>query len=198
LGGIYLPLLTKEIVSLSTLVMKKVASFLFFMNLFLVQAQDIHFSQFNEQPALINPALTGAKNPSRFSLAYRNQWRSIATPYITSGASFETRFNTSNWQQSDKTKTQTSNQKSLGRLAAGLSIYKDNAGDGNMQSIQANLSVASFVATGKKSFLSLGLQASLVQKKINSENLIFPNQYKGSGYVASMASNESFQNQTIS
>ncbi|WP_317896839.1 PorP/SprF family type IX secretion system membrane protein [Aurantibacillus circumpalustris] len=178
--------------------MKRIIVLIFFLNSLLVNAQDIHFSQFNEQPSLVNPALTGVRSPLRFSVGYRNQWRSIATPYVTSGASFESRLNTSSWQPSDKTKIQTSNQKSLGKLAAGLSIYKDNAGDGNMQSIEANLSLATFVATGKKSFLSVGLQASFVQRKINSENLIFPNQYNGSGYDASLNSNENFQNQTFS
>jgi len=159
------------------------------------KSQDIHFSQFNEQPALINPALTGATNPSRASIAYRNQWRSVTSPYVTMGASFETRFNSTSWQQVDKFKSMTFKQRAAGRLAAGISIYKDNAGDGNLGSTQANLSLASFVPVGKKSYLSVGLQASYVQRQLSSSNLIFPNQYNGTGYDASMNSNESFPSQ---
>ena len=55
-------------------------------------AQDLHFSQFNQQPSLVNPALTGATAPLRASLVYRDQWRSVTSPYTTIGASFETRF----------------------------------------------------------------------------------------------------------
>lgn len=158
------------------------------------RAQDIHFSQFSEQLSLINPALTGATAPSRASIAYRNQWRSVTTPYVTSGASFETRFNASSWEQADKHKSMTFKERSGGRFAAGISIYKDNAGDGNMGQTLANLSLASFIQTGKKSFVSLGLQASMVQRKLNSSELIFPNQYNGSGYDAGMSSGETFQN----
>ena len=159
------------------------------------KSQDIHFSQFNEQPALINPALTGANNPSRASIAYRNQWRSVTSPYITMGASFETRFNSSSWQQTGNPKAMTFKQRAAGRIAAGVSIYKDNAGDGNMGSTLANLSLATFVPVGKKSYVSVGLQASYVQKQLTSANLVFPNQYNGTGYDASINSNENFQYQ---
>lgn len=156
-------------------------------------AQDLHFSQFSEQLSLINPALTGATGPSRANIVYRNQWRSITTPYVTMGAGFETRANSSSWEQVDPHRTKTFKQKASGRMAGGLSIYKDNAGDGNMGTTQGNLSLATFVQTGKKSFVSLGLQASVVQRKLNDAKLIFPNQYNGSGYDASMAHGETFQ-----
>jgi len=160
------------------------------------KSQDIHFSQYAEQPALINPALTGANNPSRASIGYRNQWRSVTSPYVTYGASFETRFNATSWQQVDKFRSMTFKKKTAGRVAGGISVYKDNAGDGNMGTTQVNLSLATFVPTGKKGFLSVGLQGGLVQRKLDNANLVFPNQYNGTGYDASMTSNETFQNQS--
>ncbi len=158
-------------------------------------AQDLHFSQFNEQPALINPALTGATASSRSSVAYRNQWRSISSPFTTYAVSSETRFNSSEWQQVDKFRSMTFKERASGRLAAGLSVYKDNAGDGRIGSTQINLSFATFVPTSKKAFIAFGLQASLVQMMMDNDKLVFPNQYNGSGYDASMSSNENFQGQ---
>src|ERR1700741_4799335 len=55
-----------------------------------LNAQDIHFSQFNEAPLLINPANTGLFNGySRANLNYRNQWSSAGSPFKTIAASFD-------------------------------------------------------------------------------------------------------------
>jgi type IX secretion system PorP/SprF family membrane protein len=145
-------------------------------------SQDIHFSQFNENAALVNPAMTGVANPLKASVCYKDQWRSITVPYRTFGVSFETRLNNSSWQQVDKFRTMTFKERSVGRLAWGLSVYGDKAGSGNLGSTLANFSLATFVPTGKKSFLSLGLQTRFVQRRVDNGNLVFPSQYSGSGY----------------
>ena len=44
-------------------------------------AQDFHFSQYNENPSLINPALTASRDAMRASVVYKNQWKSVTTPY---------------------------------------------------------------------------------------------------------------------
>jgi len=160
-------------------------------------SQDPHFSQYNEHPSLINPALTGANDLLRVSAAYKDQWRSVTTSYQTYGASFETRFKPTAWQKVDNFRSMTFKQRALGRLAAGLSVYKDKAGDGNLNLTQANLSLASFVPTGRNSFLSAGLQASIVQRKLDNDKLLFPDQYSGSGYDANMASGENFAAQSF-
>jgi type IX secretion system PorP/SprF family membrane protein len=51
---------------------------------FVLQAQDIHFSQIHSVPLQINPANTGTGIENfRFSNNYRNQWNSIDYPYQT-------------------------------------------------------------------------------------------------------------------
>lgn len=156
-------------------------------------SQGLHFSQYNEQPALLNPALTGVTAPSRASLGYREQWRSITRSYKTMGASYETRFRADNWEQVDSYKTMTFKQRSLSRLAGGLSVYKDNAGDGNLSHTQFNGSLATFVPVSRLSFLSLGIQASLVQRKLDQQQLLFPDQYNGAYYDPQQLSQENFQ-----
>ena len=155
-------------------------------------SQDLHFSQFNENHALINPALTGATDPFRASISYRNQWRSITTPFKTYGMSFETRFNTSNWKEVDKFRSMTFKERSISRLAWGLSVYSDKAGTGNLASTIANLSLATFVPINKKSFLAFGMQARYVQQKVDNKELIFSGQYNGYGYDPTMPSHERF------
>lgn len=154
-------------------------------------AQEIHFSQYNEQPALLNPALTGATSSLRVDATNRSQWRSVTIPYKTQAVSIETRFKHDTWDQTNNLRKM-SFKESMSRLAIGISVFNDNSGDGNMRTSQANLSLASFIPSGRKSFFSLGLQASIVQKRLNSSKLVFSNQYNGSGYDANMVSGEDF------
>ena len=57
------------------------------------QAQDIHFSQFYASPLTLNPALSGFHDGTfRVAGIYRNQWRSVTTPFQTYGASFDMRL----------------------------------------------------------------------------------------------------------
>lgn len=161
-----------------------------------IHAQDIHFSQYQQTPALINPALTGASTVIRASVIYKDQWRSVTVPYKTYGASFEMKFKASNWQKSDPFKTMTY-KKSFSRMAGGLSFYKDRAGDGNMGTTNVNLSLATFVPTSKFSSLSLGLQASIVQKTIDFTKLTFSNQYNGGNYDPNINNGENYAAQNF-
>ena len=47
-----------------------------------LQAQDVHFSQYFNNPLFINPAHAGnGINYVRASLFYRNQWNTVASPF---------------------------------------------------------------------------------------------------------------------
>lgn len=162
-----------------------------------VFSQDLHFSQFNENPSLINPALTGSSYVMRASVEYKDQWRSVTVPYKTYGASYEMKFKASNWDKVDPYKSKTF-KKSFSRLAGGLSFYSDKAGDGNMGTNQVNLSLASFIKTGENSAVSLGLQGSLVQKSVDYAKFIFSNQYNGIGYDPTVPNGEHYGAQTFS
>ena len=43
----------------------------------ILRSQDFHFSQYNENPALVNPALTGATSALRASLVYKDQDKAV-------------------------------------------------------------------------------------------------------------------------
>jgi type IX secretion system PorP/SprF family membrane protein len=159
-------------------------------------SQDLHFSQFNENPSLVNPALTGASYVMRTSVVYKDQWRSVTVPYKTYGASFDMKFKASSWDKVDPYKTRTF-KRSFNKLSGGLAFYSDKAGDGNMGTNQVNLSLASFIKTGDNSALSLGLQGSAVQKTVDYSKFIFSNQFNGTGYDATLANNEKFGTQSF-
>ena len=159
-----------------------------------LKAQDIHFSQYQQTPQLVNPALTGALSVFRATLIYKDQWRSVTTPYTTYGVSIENRFKA---RQKKGEALPGPDEVPFRRFAAGLSLYSDKAGDGSMGWTQANVSFAAFVPTGKNSSLSGGLQGSMVQRKVDFSKLIFPDQYDGTGYGSGISNGESASSQNF-
>jgi type IX secretion system PorP/SprF family membrane protein len=155
----------------------------------MLKAQDMHFSQFNEHPSLMNPALAGAGRNYRASLANKTQWKKVSTPYKSFGVSLDGKILSGSWKRADDLPKKHREQ-NIGRLGAGLSIYRDKAGDGDMGLTQSNLSLATFLPTGHWSFISVGLQASLALRRMDATSLVFPNQYNGTGYDADMNSGE--------
>ena len=162
-----------------------------------VFSQDLHFSQYNENPSLVNPALTGANYVMRASVVYKDQWRSVTVPYKTYGASYEMKLKASNWDKVDPYKTKTF-KRSFSRLAAGVSFYSDKAGDGNMGTNQVNFSLASFIKSGEHGSFALGLQGGLVQKTVDYSKFVFSNQYNGTGYDPNLATGEHYGAQSFS
>lgn len=174
----------------------KIISFCFLFSYSGLRAQDLHFSQFNENPSLINPALTGLSGVLRVSAMYRDQWRTATVPYKTYGISVESRFKTSSWNKVEG-QSMTFTKSSFNKFSGGLSFYSDRSGDGNMSINQLNLSLASFVNINSNSKLSLGLQGSFAQRKIDYSKLSFSNQFNGAGYDPGASNSENIASQVF-
>jgi type IX secretion system PorP/SprF family membrane protein len=159
-------------------------------------SQDFHFSQFNENPLLINPALAGSNHVMRVSMVYKDQWKSVTTPFRSYGVSFESRFNASNWEKADKKRGMIF-KKAKNRMAGGVTIYNDKAGDSKLGTLATNLTYAMFFPLNENSRFSLGLQAGLVQRKMDGSKLIYSNQFDGYGYDPSLASGEAYTRQSF-
>lgn len=142
-------------------------------------AQDIHFSQYSFTPLLINPALTGAINGRhRVSASYKDQWRSVGTPYTTTAFSYDMNFLKEKWPGS--------------YLGGGLVIFNDKAGDAQLGQLQASLSLSSVVSLNDYHKITAGLQGGVAQRSINPSNpaLQWDNQFNGEQYDASIVPNE--------
>jgi len=133
-------------------------------------AQDVHFSQFNMTPLLINPALTGVfGGDQRVFLNYKNQWQGMGmsgSTYNTALFSFDTHLLKKKW--------------SKGYLGLGFNAYKDVAGDLKMGTTQLNMSIAGIVFINEQQFLSGGLQGGYVQKSVSTTAMLWENQYDAS------------------
>jgi type IX secretion system PorP/SprF family membrane protein len=140
--------------------------------LFEMNGQDIHFSQFYMSPLNLNPALTGVMNcKNRFIGNYRNQW---------AGALKSNAYNTTSVSYDQKS--------TIGRedyFGLGGSLYSDVAGASRFGTTQGKLSFSySKKMSGyrqKSSYLVIGSDLGITQRRISEKDLIWPSQVSDKG-----------------
>ncbi len=147
-----------------------------------IRAQDMHYSQYNEAPMLLNPALTGFYDGNhRFILNYKNQWKNLGAAYNNYDFSYDISFNKGNT--------------TTGFLALGITAFNDVTGDVKFTTSGAILNVAYQLYLNESNMLGAGIYGGYVQKSLSDENMMWVNQYDGTtGFDGTMASNETFQN----
>jgi len=150
---------------------------------FVMFGQDITFSQPNEASIILNPANAGSQYDLRATANYRQQWRSVTSPYKTIAASFD-----------GKAFSQGKTGSSLG---AGLSILSDGAGDGQLVTNQVNLYLSGRVLFSKVQSFSAGIYGGLVQRHINTNKLTWGNQFNGLVYDSNLPTGENFSSQSF-
>ena len=164
--------------------MKKIISIcVIFLNLCnLCYTQDFHLSQYDATPLYLNPAMTGMfKGYYRVHAHYRNQWASVASPFVTTAISYDMPYK---------------------KVGLGALIINNRAGVGNYN-------VLKFVASGayditvdaeKQHHLSFGAQLGFIHKSVNMDKLLFRNQYlsaNGIGFDPGLPSGEILENTSI-
>ena len=123
-------------------------------------AQDIHWSLYQMSPLTLNPALTGAYHGTfRVGGIYRDQARAaISNAYVTPSFYIDSpllRVGKRDW------------------IGVGGVLYNDQAGAGKLKNLGMLGSVAFHKALDKKgkTLLSFGVQAGMVQRRINVMDL---------------------------
>src|SRR5579871_4288142 len=128
--------------------------------------QDLHFSQWFNAPLITNPANTGFIPDADYRLGanYRDQWSAIMSePYWTMSV----------WGDAQVFRNRIEN----GWMGLGGVILRDEAGAGNLTSTQAYASIAYHQMIGYTSLLTAGFNVGWINKRINSVNLKFPDQF---------------------
>ena len=163
---------------MNTLIIKIITLIILIINFQLIIAQDIHFSQFNNSPLNLNPALIGDFNGEfRFVGNQRTQWSSVTAPYTTFSISADAK------QVFDSP------------IGAGFSIYNDETGDSDFRTTQIGLGGSYMIYLKDSSqTLTFGLQPVFVQRSINYNKLQFDNQYNGAVFDANLSNGENFGN----
>ena len=132
------------------------------------RSQDLHFSQWYNTPLITNPANTGFIPDADYRIGanYRNQWSSVMTvPYKTFSI----------WGDAQLFRERIES----GWLGLGGVILRDVAGSGTLTSTKVYASVAYHQMIGEAHLLSFGMNAGWANKRINSANLKFPDQFDG-------------------
>ncbi len=153
-------------------------AFCFSLNL---HAQDIHFSQYFNNPLNQNPANTAFfPSNARFILSHRNQWGSVTVPYMTYSASFDFKM--------------INIQKKGWIVGLGVLFNKDEAGDSKFGTTQGafNLSIIKAVNRSNKNVISIGFQSGYSQRSIDYSQLQFAQQWNGTYNDPTLTSIENF------
>jgi type IX secretion system PorP/SprF family membrane protein len=138
-------------------------------------AQDIHWSQFNDNPIFQNPGNSGQFNGDvRFVGNYRDQWRSVTVPFSTLSFSVDANMYT---------------HKNLGY---GLSVFHDVVGDGQFRTVevQGNASYLIKLTSDSTHSIRPGINIGMNHRQLNFDQLYFGNQYNGISYDPTISSNE--------
>ena len=146
-------------------------------NALYIQAQDIHFSQFERSYLNLNPALTGSFDGDyRFNGNFKNQWSTISETYQTFSVSAEAK----------------SPLKDAKNFNLGLSAFNDEAGIGGLQTTQIGISIAYNKGLNKDSSLigKVGIQTGTTSRSINFNRFTFDQQYNGRFFDPSLANGE--------
>lgn len=140
-------------------------------------AQDIHFSQYNLTPLLINPSQTGAYRNFEVVANYKTQWTSISpNAFKTMMFNYDGRLMQKKWKKK--------------WLAAGFTVFNDKAGEGGINTTQANVSIAYHAQLSSRSTLGGGLIAGGAQRNINYSNFAWDEQYQNGTYSTSNSTGE--------
>ncbi len=139
-------------------------------------AQDVHFSQLTEMPLLLNPANAGLSNKMRAIINFKDQWNSVSTtPYRTFNVSGDMLF------------LKRANGSHLG---AGLNVFSDKAGEGQMGTTSGQLHLSGVLAANDKNLISLGLFGGMAQRSLTYGNLNWDRQYDGMTFDGGRPSGE--------
>lgn len=150
-------------------------------------SQDLHFSQFFNNPLLTNPANTGfiPNADYRLGASYRNQFSNVmAVPYKTMSIYGDA--------QVFRNKLET------GWMGLGGVILRDEAGSGSLTSTKAYASVAYHQMLGYSSLLTAGFNVGWANKRIDQSKLTFPDQFDGKFFDSNLPTSVVLQNNSIS
>jgi len=148
--------------------------------------QDVSFSQFYELPLLRNPALAGLyKGDFRATGAFRSQWQSVTTPFISQALGIEMKFGT--------------NENSDNYLAVGVQALNDIAGDSKLgkTSILPVLTYHRSLSEDNDTYLSVGVMAGAVQQRFDVSKLSFDDQFVNGSYSETNPTRQNFSNSNV-
>lgn len=146
-----------------------------------IKGQDIHFSQWQQTPLLVNPANAGNFDGYfRGLLIYRNQWFTAGAPFQTYSASVDGNVGLK--------------KNKAASLGLGAFLYGDQAGAAKWATYKGDFSANAMIQASKKVKLAGAVSAGVGQNTAKFDNLTWGNQYNGKEFNKDLPSYEVFTN----
>ena len=156
-----------------------------FMFITKTYGQDLHYTQFYNQPLNLKHALTGIYNgDQRFIGSVRDQWRSVPVPWFTFSGSYDQKIYLDNHED--------------GFLGVGGVLNYDQQGDSRLNLTSISLMGSYTRILHPNHLLSGGLLIGFASRGFDTESLTWDSQWTGQRFDPSLSSNETFDNQRIS
>lgn len=153
--------------------------FFFFLAASSLQAQDIHFSQFQNSPINLSPGLAGVfGGDARFVGNYRRQWRSVPVPYTTYSGSAEGKLY---WNKGQYDRF----------LTGGLLINSDDQGTLHLKSLLIGIPVSVTIPVGRTHYFTVGVMPAFGQRRFGTDKLTFDAQWRNRVFDPSADTRES-------
>lgn len=143
---------------------------LFTIHCTLLNAQDVHFSQFWESATLRNPALVGIfYEDFKVTAQHRTQWASISAPFRTTQISAEGKWAVG--------------REATDYVSVGLQGYADKAGTIALKTtgVYAAVNYNKSLRSNRGTYLSMGFTGGHVSRSLDVTKATFNSQYGGGG-----------------
>jgi type IX secretion system PorP/SprF family membrane protein len=136
-----------------------------------LKAQDPHFSQYFNAPLFVNPANAGnGIEYMRATLIYRNQWASVATPFVTEGFMVD---------------------KTVNRLGFGFLVVKNSAGKASLKQLNLAGALSYNQPLREDNQITGALQIGMLHKSFDPNEMTFDSQFnEDTGFDPSISSGE--------
>jgi type IX secretion system PorP/SprF family membrane protein len=145
-----------------------------------LRAQDPHFSQFYSSPLTLNPANTGLfAGDVRVSSNYRNQWRTVSTPFTTATVAAD--FQVLNKLISE-----------YDIFGVGFMGMLDQSNNRGLKAnyIGASAAYSKSLGDNGNTKISVGFQGTLTTKKVDYSRFVFSRQYTPMGFDYTLPTGE--------
>lgn len=143
-----------------------------------VHAQDPHYSQYFNTPLFVNPANAGnGIEHMRATLIYRNQWASVANPFVTEGFMID---------------------KKVHKVGFGFLVTKNSAGKAGLKQLNLSGVMSYNQPLGENHQLTGALQVGMNNKSFDPSQMTFDSQFaEDIGFDPAVSSGEVFTNTSI-
>lgn len=148
--------------------LKYIFTIIILANLFTINGQDVHFSQYYANPLYLASSMAGSSGESRVALQYRNQWANMPGQFVSyafGGDHFFKKF----------------------KSGVGLRFIQETAGSAGFANTQMAFNYAFITQINREWTIRPGLGVSYFQRSFDINKMVFGDQLYGNDNTQSLS-----------